>query len=86
MVLFRILNRIHTYVPIFLFSQTLFAAYHSGALQAKYLVETLDKLDNQMAEIESQLAPPGWKAIFDRYDALLFSFFSMTFFVKTTKT
>ena len=58
--------------------QTLFVAWQNGALSQSYLQTSLDKLTSQMADIESHhLAPPGWRAVWDRYDpfALLFLLF-----------
>ena len=54
--------------------QTLFAAWHNGALSNSYLTSTMEKMSAQMQDIESHhLAPPGWRAVWDRYD--LFSFY-----------
>ena len=58
--------------------ETLFVAWQNGALSQSYLQTSLDKLTSQMADIESHhLAPPGWRAVWDRYDpfALLFLLF-----------
>jgi len=54
--------------------ETLFAAWHNGALSNSYLTSTMEKMSAQMQDIESHhLAPPGWRAVWDRYD--LFSFY-----------
>ena len=65
-----------------LFSQTLFAAWHNGALSNSYLTNTLEKMSEQMKDIESHhLAPPGWRAVWDRYDLFRFIFHSDIFSV-----
>merc|ERR1719483_1663597 len=47
--------------------ETLFAAWQNGALSNSYLQTTLEKLSNQMTDIENHhLAPPGWRAVWDR--------------------
>merc|ERR1719195_258271 len=47
--------------------ETLFAAWQNGALSKNYLQTTLEKLSTQMLDIESHhLAPPGWRAVWDR--------------------
>lgn len=51
--------------------ETLFAAWQNGALSKSYLQTTLEKLSAQMSDIESHhLAPPGWRAVWDRYALL----------------
>ena len=51
-------------------------AWQKGALSNSYLQTTLDKLSGQMSEIENRdLAPPGWRAVWDRYDLLDLSFY-----------
>jgi len=61
--------------------ETLFAAWQNGALSKSYLQTTLEKLSAQMLDIESHhLAPPGWRAVWDRY-ALLSRYY---FFVLST--
>ena len=56
--------------------QTLFTAWQNGALSKSYLQTTLEKLSTQMLDIESHhLAPPGWRAVWDRYDPSLVTIF-----------
>jgi len=59
--------------------ETLFAAWQNGALSNSYLQTTLEKLSNQMADIENHhLAPPGWRAVWDRYAPLSVTFLFST--------
>jgi len=64
--------------------ETLFTAWQNGALSKSYLQTTLEKLSTQMLDIESHhLAPPGWRAVWDRYALLsrYYFLFSLRLFV-----
>ena len=66
---------------VFIF-QTLFAAWQVGALSNTYLQSSLEKFTTQMSDIENHhLAPPGWRAVWDRYDPFSFYFFSLRHFL-----
>ena len=70
--------------PLHMFSyfQTLFAAWQVGALSNTYLQSSLEKFTTQMSDIENHhLAPPGWRAVWDRYDPFSFYFFSLRHFL-----
>ncbi|XP_040569607.1 uncharacterized protein [Lepeophtheirus salmonis] len=46
--------------------ETLFAAWQSGALSSSYLQRTLTDMTKKMSTIENnEIAPPGWKTIWD---------------------
>merc|ERR1719412_1419792 len=62
--------------------ETLFGAWQNGALSNSYLQTTLEKFSAQMSDIESHhIAPPGWRAVWDRYDlfCLLFLYYSFAY-------
>ena len=64
--------------------QALFTAWQNGALSKSYLQTTLEKLSTQMLDIESHhLAPPGWRAVWDRYalPSCYYFLFSLRLFV-----
>ncbi len=53
--------------------QTLFEAWKSSALSSAYMQKILADLSNKMLEIEAnELAPPGWRANWDRYASPFF--------------
>ena len=57
---------------IFVSFQTLFEAWHSGALSAAYMQKFLAKMQGEMSQLEIQeLAPPGWRVIWNRYSGCL---------------
>merc|ERR1712226_99962 len=48
--------------------ETLFEAWHNGALSAAYMQKFLAKMQGEMSQLEShELAPPGWRVIWNRY-------------------
>lgn len=48
--------------------ETMFEAWHNGALSAGYMQKFLAKMQGDMAHLEAQeLAPPGWRVIWNRY-------------------
>ncbi|CAB4063971.1 unnamed protein product [Lepeophtheirus salmonis] len=52
--------------------ETLFAAWQSGALSSSYLQRTLTDMTKKMSTIENnEIAPPGWKTIWDRFTDLM---------------
>ena len=54
--------------------QTIFEAWQSGALSAGYMQKYLNNLSQELLEIEAdQLAPPGWRAVWNRYGNVYFS-------------
>jgi len=54
--------------------ETLFEAWHSGALSAAYMQKFLAKMQGEMSQLEIQeLAPPGWRVIWNRYSGCLLS-------------
>jgi len=47
-------------------TETIFEAWQSGALSAGYMQKFLSSISKQLLEIESdQLAPPGWRAVWN---------------------
>jgi len=48
--------------------ETLFEAWHNGALSAAYMQKFLTKMQEEMSQLEGQeIAPPGWRVIWNRY-------------------
>jgi len=48
--------------------ETMFEAWHNGALSAGYMQKFLAKMQGDMAHLEAQeLSPPGWRVIWNRY-------------------
>ena len=48
--------------------ETMFEAWHSGALSAGYMQKFLAKMQQDMTHFETQeLAPPGWRIVWNRY-------------------
>ena len=57
-------------------SQTLYLAWQSSALSAGYMQKALADFSRQMLQIESnEVAPPGWRAVWDRYGTTSFLLF-----------
>ncbi len=61
-----------TWVSIVLSSvQVLFSAWQCGALASDYFKDKLTKITDQLNQYENQeMAPPGWKTVWDRYGPL----------------
>ncbi len=64
-------------------AETLFEAWQASALSSAYMQKALTRLVADMAAVEAsaELAPQGWKAVWDRYeyDSTTCLFFSIVF-------
>ena len=60
-------------MAILIFAQVLFSAWKSDALASHYFKEKLMKITDQLTTFEShEMAPPGWKTVWDRYGPINF--------------